>query len=166
MGRIPGPRHHSRALLLVALALSVAASAEAAPNALIYGLTSGSALVTFRSDAPGTILSSKPVAGIAAPLVGIDFRPSTGQLYGLTKATPPLVGPGQLYVIDPLTAEATAVGAPMTLDGTHFGFGVDPVADRIRVVSNNDQNLIARSSDGVLTQLCCADPAQGDVPVR
>ena len=96
------------------------------------------------------IKSRLPIYGLTPgdQLVGIDFRPATGQLYGLST---PGGGPGsaQLYIIDTETAIAMKVGAPnAVLGGTSFGFDFNPVPDRIRVVSNAGQNLRLNPNDG------------------
>ncbi len=96
------------------------------------------------------IKSRRPITGLTPgdQLVGIDFRPATGQLYGLST---PGGGPGsaQLYIIATETAVATQVGAPnAVLGGTSFGFDFNPVPDRIRVVSNAGENLRLNPNDG------------------
>ena len=68
------------------------------------------------------IKSRLPIYGLTPgdQLVGIDFRPATGQLYGLST---PGGGPGaaQLYIIDTETAIEMKVGAPTAvLGGTSF----------------------------------------------
>ena len=62
-------------------------------------LTTGNQLVTFDTDTPGTASSPVAVTGLQSgeSLVGIDFRPNGGQLYGLGNSA-------QLYTIDPTTA--------------------------------------------------------------
>ena len=42
-------------------------------------------LVSFSAATPGTLISNTPLIGlgITETLVGIDFRPATGQLYGM-----------------------------------------------------------------------------------
>jgi hypothetical protein len=70
-------------------------------------------------------------------LVGIDFRPATGQLYGVGNSS-------RLYTIDPATGAATQVGSgtfAVALSGADFGVDFNPVADRLRVVSDSGQNL-------------------------
>lgn len=50
---------------------------------------------------------------------------------------------GQVYVIDPVTGVATAVGAPAVpgyAPGEEIGFDFNPTADRIRVVSDQAAN--------------------------
>ena len=63
----------------------------------VVGLTSDQKIVCFREDRPDRIRSSAPIAGFAGDtrLVGIDYRPATGVLYGLGDA-------GGIYTIDPV----------------------------------------------------------------
>jgi hypothetical protein len=118
------------------------------------------------------IKSRLPIYGLTLGeiLVGIDFRPATGQLYGLGT---PGGGPGaaQLYIIDTETAIAMKVGNPnAVLGGSSFGFDFNPVPDRIRVVSNLGQNLRLNPNDGTIagmdTDLAYAagDPNAGRMP--
>jgi hypothetical protein len=102
-------------------------------------LTAASGLVAFAAATPATTSAAVPVTGLAAgeTLVGVDFRPSNGRLYGLGSGS-------RLYQIDRNTGVATLVGAaPFTpaLAGTAFGMAFNPVADRVRVVSDAEQNL-------------------------
>ncbi len=119
----------------------------ASSNSTVYGLTNSNQIVRFNSARPGTILSTTAVTGLAGGenLLGIDFRPATGQLYGLGSTS-------RLYVINTSTGAATAVGAAglFTLVGTDFGFDFNPTVDRIRVVSNTGQNLRLNPNDGAL----------------
>ena len=57
-----------------------------------------------------------------------------------------------MYTINPTTGAATQVGAAgaFTLNGTAFGFDFNPVVDRIRVVSDVDQNFRLNPNDGTL----------------
>ena len=104
----------------------------------IFGLTTSDALVTFDTTTPGTISSPLPITGLVGgdTLLGIDFRPATGQLYGLGSGS-------RLYLINTGTGVATQVGTngAFTLSGSAFGFDFNPVPDRIRVVSNTEQDI-------------------------
>ena len=103
----------------------------------LYVVTNTNELRTVRAASPATNVGSPPtITGLQAgeQLRGIDFRPATGVLYGLGSTS-------RLYTINLLTGAATQVGAPFPLSGAAFGFGFDPVADRIRVVSDSEQNL-------------------------
>jgi hypothetical protein len=119
--------------------------------AAVVGLTATDQLVTFDTATPGTASAPVNVTGLGASetLVGIDYRPATGQLYGLSTT-------GQLYTINTTSGAATAVGAtPFTAPGTNFGIDFNPQVDRIRVVSDADQNLRVVPGTGALVD---ADP--------
>jgi hypothetical protein len=114
----------------------------------IVGLTPSNKLVTFASGRPGSILSSIDVTGLQSgeSLLGIDFRPANKKLYGLGSSS-------RLYVIDPATGAATAVGASafvIPLNGTVFGFDFNPQADRARIVSDARQNLRVNPDTGAV----------------
>src|SRR5262245_58930767 len=53
--------------------------------ATVFGLTSDNNLIRFDSAAPANVQSTIAVTGVTAgeTLVGIDFRPQNGLLYGL-----------------------------------------------------------------------------------
>ena len=114
---------------------------------LLYGVTDAGALVLFNSLAPGILLRSATITGLAAgeSLLGIDFRPATGQLFGLGSSN-------TLYTLNTNTGAATLVaGLSVALNGTAFGMDFNPTVDRIRVVSDADQNLRINPASGVAT---------------
>lgn len=118
----------------------VANKAEAAPIKL-FGLTTDSDLVTFDPTNP-TVVNTIDVTGITGNLVGIDFRPANGDLFGITSS--------QIYTIDTTTGVATLVSSTsVALDGESFGVDFNPVPDRLRVVSNTGQNLRINVDTGV-----------------
>ena len=104
------------------------------------------------------------ITGIAVGqvLVGIDYRPNTGRLYGLGYNAS--TGATQLYTIVPGASgepsPATPVGAtPLVLDlgqataglsSQRIGFDFNPAADRIRVVSSNGRNYRLNPNTGAL----------------
>ncbi len=112
------------------------------------GLTTANQLVTFNTARPNTISGTVAITGLqpGENILGIDFRPATGQLFGLGSTS-------RLYAINPANGAATAIGAAgaFTLNGTDFGFDFNPTVDRIRVVSNTGQNLRLNPNDGSLT---------------
>jgi hypothetical protein len=113
----------------------------------IYGLTSDSKLVRFDAATPDVLLSTVSITGLTSgdTLVGIDFRPVTGELYALGTSN-------RVYILNLTTGAATALGASAfstpALSGTKFGFDFNPLADRIRVVSENGQNLRLHPTTG------------------
>jgi len=112
----------------------------------LIALTDSNKLQRIETTAPGFIQSQTTITGLqpGEKLLVIDFRPSTGQLYGVTDLS-------RLYVINPTTGAATLVGSGSfspALDlggfrgfGVDLGFDFDPVTDRIRVVTVTGQNL-------------------------
>lgn len=110
----------------------------------IYAVTENNVLVTFDAGAPGMITSARIITGIpiSEVVLGLDFRPATGQLFALTSAS-------RLYILNPMTATAAPFPTLTTsLNGTDFGFDFNPVPDRIRVVSDADQNLRLNPNNG------------------
>lgn len=113
----------------------------------MVGLANNNSLVSFTSGNTSAA-TAQTITGLATgeTLLGIDFRPATGQLYGLGSTN-------RLYTIDPTTGVATSVGtapfAPL-LNGTSFGFDFNPAVDRIRVVSDNEQNLRLNPDTGAI----------------
>ena len=114
---------------------------------LIYGVTTSNTLISFNSAAPGTILSNVAITGLQTGenVLGIDFRPATRQLFALGSTS-------RVYTINQTTGAATAVNGPFTptLIGTSFGWDFNPVPDRIRVVSDADQNIRLNPDTGLL----------------
>ena len=130
-------------LLLGCTALCGAGAANAAT---VNFLDLGNRLVSVNSTAPGTIVNTVVLTGIQGneTLLGIDYRPASSRvLYGLSNA-------GRLYAINPLNGSATAVGAPVTLNGVAAGVDFNPSVDRIRVVTNTNQNLRLNPDTGGL----------------
>ena len=159
--------------------LACEALEERVTPALAYALSGAGAgaatLLSFDTAAPtnATPITLTGVDG-SETLVGIDFRPATGQLYAL--GVNPDTGNGTLYTIDPSAKSVMAVGTiggvdvndgvdvPLTL-ATSYGFDFNPTADQIRVVfggksfrldpttgtfpgSNGDVNGAASALDG------------------
>jgi hypothetical protein len=135
----------------------------------IAALTASNQLLRFDDARPDAILATTPITGLQAgdAVVGIDVRPATGQLYGLGRASD---GTGRLYTINPLSGAATlvaaltaAAGDPFTtLNGTDFGVDFNPVPDRLRVVSDANQNLRINPTTGVVATDTALAFAAGD----
>ena len=118
------------------------------PNQEFFGITAANALVKYNANASQTAMGQVAVTGLQAGenLMAIDFRPATGQLYGLGNSN-------RLYVINTETGVARAIGtAPFSpaLLGTIAGFDFNPTVDRIRVVSNVGQNFRLNPETGTV----------------
>ncbi|MGE0884718.1 MAG: DUF4394 domain-containing protein [Blastocatellales bacterium] len=113
----------------------------------VYAVTASNSLVSFNSLTPGTLLSAVPITGLGAGenILGIDFRPASGQLFALSSAS-------RIYTINTISGAAVPAGPAFTpaLSGTAFGFDFNPVPDRIRVVSDADQDLRLNPNNGAL----------------
>ena len=127
---------------LVALAALLSLAAPAAAHARdMYATDNRGNLLRFDSRFPGVISDQAAITGLTpgAALVGIDFRPSTGQLVGVGSDS-------VVYAIDQDSGRAQPLGPPFSpgLSGSAFGVEVNPVLDQLRVVS--DTGLNARIS--------------------
>jgi hypothetical protein len=113
----------------------------------VVGLTADQRLVCFKTERPRLARDIASVSGLQSDtkLVGIDYRPANGALYGLGDQA-------GIYVIDVTNASASLVArANVALQGTSFGVDFNPAADRLRVVSDTGQNLRINVADGVTT---------------
>lgn len=127
-------------IVLPTLALAACAqpgtSAPTAPAGQIaYGLTTSGRVATFGLDNPAASVSSVAITGVASgeSVVDIDVRNTDNRLYGVT-------GAGRVYVIDPVTGAATADGASVTSTAV-VAMDFNPVANRLRVIGQNDANF-------------------------
>lgn len=123
----------------------------------VFVLTASNKLLSFDRATPATIRSTATVTGLQAGenLLGIDFRPADGQLYGVGST-------GRIYILNGVTGAATvkatlaadagdATAPYTTLAGTEFGVDFNPVADRLRIVSNTGQSLRINVDTGATT---------------
>ena len=118
---------------------------EILDNSSFVGLTDNNTLISFATDNPAETTSVE-VTGVDGFLLGIDTRPANGMIYSIDTAN-------NIYTIDASTGEATYVS---TLDtpfegGTISGFDFNPVADRLRLVGDNDQDFRINVDTGEVT---------------
>lgn len=122
------------------------------------GNTAGTQGVVPIDPATGVAGNATTITGVAASqsLVGLDFRPSNGQLYalGYDSVAVAAVANAQLYTLNPTSGAATAVGSAVRLDlgrrTARIGFDFNPVADLIRVVSSNRANYRLNPTTGAI----------------
>lgn len=123
------------------LALNLPAKLQA------YALTADNRLVAFDPATPNTLTATTPITGLQAgdTVLGMDFRPKDGLLYALATG-------GKLYTVDPATGAATLratlaadpadASAPYAgLTASRYTVDFNPVADRLRAIGNDGQNL-------------------------
>lgn len=97
----------------------------------------GLSLRIFELDDPNDDDNIGQVDGLIgdSKLVGIDFRVQDKQFYGVGNQ-------GGIYTIDTKDADVIKVSQlTVALSGTQFGVDFNPAADRLRVISDNGQNL-------------------------
>lgn len=140
--------------LLIASALLGVGMSAPVQAVEIYGLSTRNELVRFDSATPNNLQQATFITGLAANegLLGIDFRPNGGQLYGLGSF-------GRIYTLNTTTGAATFMSSifnsanmqPILLSGTEFGVDFNPVPDRLRITSNTGQNLRVNVATGATT---------------
>jgi hypothetical protein len=127
----------------------------AAPRA--YVLDESSRLASFAPATPNTLSTPVAIGGLQPneSVLGVDFRPANGRLYALTSTA-------RLLTVDPDTGTATPVSTLVAdaadttlpyagLAGTRFTVDFNPVADRLRVISETGQNLRINVDTGATT---------------
>jgi hypothetical protein len=141
---------------LVALTLAVGCGGDSSgpnppppPGQTIYAVDLGNNFALFHSATPITVDRNLAITGLLTGdrIVGIDFRPLDGKLYGVGIDS-------RVYIVDTVTAVASPVGATFTpaLNGVHFGVVLDPATDRIRIQSaESGQNLRLDPATGQVT---------------
>ena len=123
----------------------------------VFVLTASNKLLSFDRATPATIRTTATVTGLQSGenLVGIDYRPADGLLYGVGST-------GRIYTLNgvsgvatlksTLAADAADTSEPFTaLAGTEFGVDFNPVADRLRIVGNTGQSLRVNVDTGATT---------------
>jgi Domain of unknown function (DUF4394) len=117
------------------------------PDRMLVATTSQNQLLTFNARNPERIRDIQAITGLptGVTLRGIDFRPKTGDLYGVGSDS-------VVYRVNPTTGIAIAEGPAFTpsLRGRAFGVDFNPVVDKIRVVGDDRQNLRLNVDEGTL----------------
>jgi hypothetical protein len=110
-----------------------------------YGISAdGTLMATYTTDRPFELNWFRQIVGFVdgeTSAIGIDFRVQNGLMY--------IVGnKGNIYTVklpspptipDPVITKVSQLTVP--LYGTNFGVDFNPAADRLRVISDNGQNL-------------------------
>jgi hypothetical protein len=132
------PTRHSPITFVAAFLTALAVLAPVGVRAETLWAATPSRLVSFDSATPGVLITDLPLSGLPSinhSVIGMDFRPSNGQLYALVRSG----FPGdleQLYTLDPATGAATLVGSlGINIVPSNIGMSFDPVADQIRITA-------------------------------
>lgn len=118
------------------------------PNLDFYALTNDNRLLFLNGRNTTVIQRTMPITGlqIGETVLGMDFRPNTGQLFAVGSTS-------RLYILNLQTGAATAVGSGAftpAISGTTLGFDFNPTVDRIRLVTSAGQNLRLNPETGTV----------------
>jgi hypothetical protein len=120
-------------------------------------ILSNNTLNSFDTSNPDNLNAKIPITGLATGqnLVGIDFRPQNGKLYGIASDG---MGNAQLYAISIQTGLAVAIGTlgqfvdgvgnPVAITGSDLGIDFNPTVDRLRIVTSNGLNFRVNPNTG------------------
>lgn len=155
-------RRTSRLAVLSSVVLGLgglsAAPALAAHGNDLFAVNINNTLFETARDNPDSVIRSAQITGLqnGENVVGIDFRPVDGEIYGITDAGRiyrieyrPSGGVGAFGAATFISSLVTDTGDKVALDGVNFGVNFNPVADRLRVVSDRGQNLRINVDSGV-----------------
>lgn len=118
------------------------------PDVTFFALSNGNQLLKINAMTSETAIATTLITGLIASdaLTAIDFRPATGELYGVSSQS-------RIYIINQETGVARVIGTTAlnpTISGTATGFDFNPTVDRIRLVTNTGQNLRLHPETGAV----------------
>ncbi|GAB3931764.1 DUF4394 domain-containing protein [Mucilaginibacter myungsuensis] len=117
------------------------------PDVTFHALASNNTLLTFNGKNVSTATQTTAITGLATgeTMLSIDFRPATGQLYGISNQS-------KLYTINRTTGATLAVGAVLStaVSGTVASLDFNPTVDRIRLITSTGQNLRLHPETGAV----------------
>jgi hypothetical protein len=124
-----------RLCAVLLLAAPLAPLEPAGADTQLVGLGEQNVLLRFTAERPGEA-ERIGVTGASAPILGIDFRPADGVLYGVSSAN-------DLYAIDVASGTARLVSTlTQGFDGSpRSAFDFNPQADRLRLIASTGQDL-------------------------
>ena len=135
----------------------------AAQAATLVALTGDNRLIRIDSETRRAMAPVR-ITGADGAVVGVDQRPQDGRLYGITAT-------GQIVTIDPANGRATQVSRLNTAfqPAGRVVFDFNPVANRVRVMGADGQNLRVNVETGEAVtdgRLKNAPGPQGEVMPR
>jgi hypothetical protein len=118
------------------------------PDLALYALSTDNQLISFNAKNPSAATTSILITGLQTgeTLLGIDFRPATGQLYGVGSSS-------RIYVINTQSGVSRAIGTTAftpAISGSAVAFDFNPTVDRIRLVTSSGQNLRLNPETGAV----------------
>lgn len=153
-----------KSLAVATAAVALLAGPAGAWAETVVALTGDNGLATIDTT---TMSATAPVAvtGVEGRLLGIDWRPSDGMLYGL-------FADGTVATIDPATGAATAIDMLKMVPPAASTITVDfnPAADAMRIMGSDGSNLRTKFAEGAVTEdgrhaFAAADMHAGETPM-
>jgi hypothetical protein len=119
------------------------------PGAMVYALNDHNTLYRLDVRKPGTIIDSIKLETLDPneKIIGLDSRPTTGEIFAISNI-------GTVYSVN---TTGYRVKRPIYIAykqdieadlNTTIGFDIDPVRDRMRVVTAKGENVLLRLEDG------------------
>jgi uncharacterized protein DUF4394 len=124
-------------------------ASAAGPSVPAFGLVNGTTMSSFLTNNPAKLDWVADIVGFVGcdtRLIGVDMRVQDGLLYGVGNC-PSSAGFANIYTIpflptsDFLMPITKVSQLTVPLDGTTFDVDFNPAADRLRIISDNGQNL-------------------------
>jgi len=157
MARLQSNRHVAKFLAMLAACLPILLLSPSLVNAQpvprLYAINGDTKhLVSFYANAPAVFVTDTIIHGLAATdtIIGIDFRPANGKLYALIAVTATTARFATIDVATGIVATIDPAAPLINISGAGFGVAFNPVADRLRVVSDTDINLRLDPNTGTL----------------
>lgn len=118
------------------------------PDVTFFALADGKQLLKINAMNSEMATATTQITGLMTndALTAIDFRPATGELYGVSTMN-------RLYVINQETGAARVIGAAAlspAISGSAVALDFNPTVDRIRLVTNTGQNLRLHPETGAV----------------
>ncbi|KAK6031638.1 hypothetical protein OSTOST_02223 [Ostertagia ostertagi] len=118
------------------------------PDIVFYALTDNNQLIKYNASSTTSPDAAISLTGIPTgeKIISIDFRPATGQLYGLGSNS-------RLYLLNIKNGIATALGTvPFTpaINSSVANIDFNPTVDRVRLVTDKGQNLRLHPETGAV----------------
>jgi hypothetical protein len=147
----------------VVFGMGSGSTAATGPNLLAYGIAgNGTLMLQFWTNTPEQNDWVRRITGLSGDtaVVGVDFRVQDRKLYAVGNQ-------GGIYTIGIPSAVSTKVSQlTVPLYGSNFGVDFNPAADRLRVISDNGQNLRHNLHDGTTTEDTTLTTPPGTGPAR
>ncbi|RFS15012.1 DUF4394 domain-containing protein [Emticicia sp. C21] len=118
------------------------------PDITFFTLIDGKQLIKINAKSSETAASTTTITGLQTNdmLTAIDFRPATGELYGVSSQN-------RIYVINQDNGSARLVGTAAlnpVVNGSAVALDFNPTVDRIRLVTSSGQNLRLHPETGAV----------------